>query len=116
MRTLIDLLIGISIIGCGPAPQGSSPQLLIDQTSPKDVAAHIQAQAFARVAAANKMTVADVEAKIAAGDAAMKKALDEAMDVERQSIVKWQSAMTYKFVGGLDEFMNERDAGGTTDQ
>lgn len=84
----------------------ANPQLLIDQTEPKEVAAYVHKQALASVAAANKVPVADVEAKVAAGDAGTKKALDEAKKVEQQKVDKWQSAMTYKFVGALSVFMD----------
>ncbi len=67
----------------------------------------IHSQALASVAAANKMTVAEVESKLAAGDAETMKAVDEAKEIERRGFNKWQSAMTYKFVGGLQVLMDE---------
>ena len=115
MRTLAGLLIGIATLGCGPKTQeptsgsatsADSPQLLVDQTRPKDVAAYVQRQALASVAAASNVTVADIEAKVAAGDAETTKALDEAKSVERNRLAKWQSAKTYKFAGALKDFVD----------
>jgi len=132
MRTLTNILFGLAIVGCGAAPQESEPEspravgstasesqprvatstnappeLIVDQTSRKDFAALIHQQALARVAAANKVTVAEVESKIAAGDAEMTKAVDEAKEVERRGFTRWQSAKTIKFVGALELFMRE---------
>ena len=59
------------------------------------------------------MTVAEVEAKIAAGDAETMKALEEAKEVVRREFAKWKSAITYKFVGALEDFVATPDAGGT---
>ena len=124
MRTLAGLLIGFAVAGCGPAPQeptsrprspttSDSPQLYIDQTRPEDLASYVHEQALASVAAAQKVTVAEVEAKIAAGDAETMKALEEAKEVVRREFAKWKSAMTYKFVGALEDFVATPDAGGT---
>ena len=78
---------------------------------PKDVAAYVQRQALASVAAASNVTVADIEAKVAAGDAETTRALDEAKSVERNRLAKWQSAKTYKFVGALKDFVDMPEAG-----
>jgi len=85
----------------------NNPSLYIDQTDPKAVAAWVEEQALAQVAAEKGTDVAALSAAYKAKTATADdmKLVDERKDALKTEAGRWQSAMTYKFVGALDIFI-----------
>lgn len=107
----------ILAVGMASFFMSNNPSLYDDQTDPKAVAAAIEKRAFARVAEEVGTTPDAIAAAYKSGTmkAEDKKLIDDTKEELKIEAGRWQSAMTYKFVGALDIFIGRPNTSGEGD-
>lgn len=99
-------------VGMASFFMSNNPSLYDDQTDPKAVAAAIEARAIAEVAGETGQTPEALAAALASGaiKPSEKQQIEAAKERLKTEAGRWQSAMTYKFVGALDIFIGRPSA------